>query len=294
MTTIDTESVVTDYVAAWNDHDSEAIVETFAENGTYTDPTVPEVSGDAIGEYARGVWQAFPDLSFDVEQLTPTDEGTVLLQLVMRGTHDGPLEDLPPTGETIALPATDIIEVADNGITSVRGYFDTRTMMEQLGLRVDVHPYQRGPLTFGTSFRLDLGNTAKPGAFSLTSITWRDLDDKEAVSNHVNRIVDEMATMEGVISGLFTYDRDRAYSVTAWEEPGDARQLMEGGTHKTAVQESFAQDGLGAAFMTSVWTPERMNGRLLRCTECLEMTRDVEADQCPNCGASLPEAPPYW
>jgi len=56
----------------------------------------------------------------------------------------------------------------------------------------------------------------------------------------------------------------------------------------------LAKDGPGALVIMRVWTPERMNGRLIRCTECLEMTRDVEADQCPNCEASLPDAPPYW
>lgn len=288
------EAVVTDYVEAWNDHDSQAIVETFAEGRTYTDPRVGELSGQAIGEYANGIWRAFPDLSFDGERLTSTNDGTVLLQLDMRGTHDGPLQELQPTGESIALPATDLIRTGDNGITSVRGYFDVQSMLEQLGLRIDVHPHRQGPLRFGSSFRLDLGSTAEPGAFSLTSISWRDAEDKEAISVYVNEIVEEMAEMDGVISALYTYDKDRAYSITAWENSDDARQLMKEGPHKSAVQATLESDGLGAAVMTRVWTLDRMNGRLVRCDECLEMTRDVQADDCPNCGAPLQPEPPYW
>lgn len=56
-----------------------------------------------------------------MERLTAADDGSVLLQWTMRGTHEAPLEDLPPTGETVALPGTDVIEVGDDGITAVEG-----------------------------------------------------------------------------------------------------------------------------------------------------------------------------
>lgn len=295
MVTNDEVSVVTDYVEAWNDHDSDAIVATFASGGTFTDPTVPMgVTDDAIGDHAAGLWQTFPDLSFDVERLTRTDDGSVLLQWTMHGTQEGPLEGLPPTGETVALPGTDVIEVGANGITSVDGYFDAGTMMEQLGLRVDVQPERLGPLSFGTSARLDLGKTTEPGAFSLTYIGFRDADDAEAVQDRTREIIQEMTGMDGVVSAVFASVGGRGYTITAWEDPDDARQLMEEGTHPTAVQELFERDGVGAAGMTSVWTPERSNGRMVRCTACLEMTYEIGADACPECEEPLPEVPTYW
>jgi len=295
MSTHTTESAVRAYVDAWNAHDPDLVVETFAEGGTYIDPTLPEaVTGDAIGEYAAGLWETFPDLSFDVDRLASADDGVVLLQWTMRGTQEGPLEDLPPTGETVALPGMDVIEVADAGIASVRGYFDGGTMLRQLGLRVDVQPERLGPVSFGISTRLDLGEKTEPGAFSLTSISFRDEADREAVNDRVREIFGEMTEMDGVISVVTARDDDRGYTITAWEDPEDARQLMRGGTHKEAARELFARDGLGAAGMTSVWTLERMNGRMLRCPECLEMTYEVEADACPTCDAALPAAPPYW
>lgn len=288
-------SVVTDYAEAWNAHDADAVVETFAEGGTYIDPTHPEkLTGDAIGEHAADLWRTFPDLSFDIERLTRTNDGAVLLQWTIRGTNEGPLEDLPPTGETVTLPGTDVIEVGEDGISSVKGYFDSGTMMRQLGLRVDVQPRQLGPFKFGLSSRLDLGKKAKPRAFSLTSIAYRDSAGADAVTGRAREIAREMAEMDGVISVVLARDDERGYTITAWENPEDVRQLMHGGTHKNAVEELFARDGLGAAGMTSVWTLERMNGRLIRCTECLEMTYEVESDACPKCGATLPEAPPYW
>lgn len=166
--------------------------------------------------------------------------------------------------------------------------------MEQLGARVDVQPERAGPVSFGVSTRLDLGKKTEPEAFSLTAITFRDEDDEAAVTGRVREIVREMTEMEGVISAVFARDGERGDTITAWEDPDDPRRLMRGGAHATAAEELFATDGLGAAGMTSVWTLERMNGRMVRCTECLEMTYEVEADRCPECKGPLPEAPPYW
>lgn len=295
MTSRTSASVVADYVEAWNAHDADAIVATFAAGGTYTDPTVPDgLTGDAIGAYAADLWTAFPDLSFDIERLTPTDDGCVLAQWTMHGTHEGPLEDLPPTGGTVALPGVDVIGVDDGDITAVEGYFDGGTMMRQLGLRVDVQPRQLGPFKFGVSTRLDLGKKTEPGAFSLTSIAYRDSEDAAVVTGRSREVAREMAEMDGVISAVFARDDERGYTITAWEDPEDTRQLMRGGTHRTAAGELLARDGLGASGMTSVWTLERMNGRMVRCTACLEMTYEVDAEECPRCGATLPETPPYW
>lgn len=295
METIRNETIVKEYVDAWDAHDADAIVATFEPGGTYADPTtVGGISGDAIGNHAADLWEAIPDLSFEVGRLTSTVDDVVLLQWTMRGTQEGPLEELPPTEETFELPGTDVIEVGEEGITSVRGYFDPGTMIEQLGHRVDVQPERFGPVSFGTSARLDLGKKTKPGAFSLTYIEFRDADDEEAVVERVREIITEMIEVDGVISAVFVRDGERGYTITAWEEPDDAQRLMREGTHPAAVKEMFDRDGLGAGGVTSVWTLERMNGRMVRCDECLEITYEVEAAACPNCDASLPQAPPYW
>ena len=80
--------VVQEYFDAWNRHDPEAIVATFVQGGTYTDPNAPEgLSGRAIAEYASGLFAAFPDLSFDLVSHSSTDDGAVAARSVMRGTN---------------------------------------------------------------------------------------------------------------------------------------------------------------------------------------------------------------
>jgi hypothetical protein len=46
---------------------------------------------------------------------------------------------------------------------------------------------------------------------------------------------------------------------------------------------------------TSVWQPARINRIWTRCTTCAAL-EDVSDDHrvCTQCGATLPERPPFW
>src|SRR5687768_88538 len=138
--------VAQQYFDAWQRHDGAGIVATFAEGGTYSDPaTGHPLSGPAIAGYAGNLWAAFPDLSFELLSVAPAGEGTIAAQWLMRGTNSGSMRGLPPTGRPVALPGADFIQIEGNKIRSVQGYFDTRTLSEQLGLQTVVQPYTAGP-----------------------------------------------------------------------------------------------------------------------------------------------------
>lgn len=83
------------YFDAWNTHDADAIVNTFADNGIYSDPTTGEIYGDAIGANAKYLWSAFPDLSFEIVSLTENVEGRVVAEWIMKGTNTGAFQGLP-------------------------------------------------------------------------------------------------------------------------------------------------------------------------------------------------------
>ncbi len=72
MTPLD---IASQYLDAWNAHDADAIVRTFATDGTYCDPTTAALSGDAIGANAKRLWSAFPDLSFEIVSLAEAGVG---------------------------------------------------------------------------------------------------------------------------------------------------------------------------------------------------------------------------
>ncbi|WP_455199809.1 nuclear transport factor 2 family protein, partial [Kaarinaea lacus] len=73
------------YLDAWNAHDADAIVKSFAAGGTYCDPTVEAISGDEIAANAKRLWSAFPDLSFDIARITENGADRVVAEWIMKG-----------------------------------------------------------------------------------------------------------------------------------------------------------------------------------------------------------------
>jgi SnoaL-like domain len=65
------------YFEAWNDRDPPAVMATFVEGGTCSDPNVtgPPLSGPALAAYARSLFEGFPDLRFEVPELETLPDG---------------------------------------------------------------------------------------------------------------------------------------------------------------------------------------------------------------------------
>jgi steroid delta-isomerase-like uncharacterized protein len=167
------------YLDAWNTHDADAILKTFAAAGTYSDPTTGEIWGDAIGANAKRLWSAFPDLSFEIVSIAEADASRVVVEWIMKGTNTESFQGLPPTGRSVSLPGVDVIEIGGDGIKAVKGYFDTRAVPDQLGLQVLVQPFEAGPFAFGNSISVQSGKKTKPGAFGITTIWNADRQTEE-------------------------------------------------------------------------------------------------------------------
>ena len=289
----DALSIAGKYIDAWNRHDGPGIIATFAEGGTYTDPLAPGLSGEAIAAYARGLWEAFPDLSFELVGSTLAGNGLVATQWFMKGTNTGPFRGLPPTGRPVALPGADFIQVDGEGIRSVNGYFDAGEVPRQLGLQVTVQPHQAGPFRFGNAVAVQSGKHTRPGAFSITTVEARSDEEVGQIRNLSRQIALEALKLPGFIGWTGMTIGHRMMTVTAWEDAESPRALKRGGTHLEATKKFFGTE-LAAGGFTSVWVAERFNATLVRCTGCGRMTDyDKVNGQC-GCGATLPEPPPYW
>ena len=279
------------YFDAWNQRDPAAIIATFAEGGTYSDPTVPALTGSALATHAGGLFAAFPDLSFEIVSAAQAGDHAVAVQWMMRGTNTGPLAGGPPTGSTVALPGADFITIDGDKIRAVQGYFDQKTFLEQLGLQVIAQPYAIGPISFGTGATMQVGKHTKPGAFSLTSIRVRS-DEVQQLNEYSERVLAEMAQMPGFISFTALLANNCGYTITAWEDAESASQMLRAGAHREAMKvflgSDFAEGG-----MTSVWIPHHINALWVRCTACGRMSDyDQDEGKC-QCGQSLPHLP-YW
>lgn len=286
--------VVQRYTDAWNRHDSAAIAALFADGGTYNDPNTPgPLSGDAIGAYAQGLWAAFPDLSFEIGSTARDEAGLIVAEWRMKGVNTGSLNGLPPTGIAIELPGADFIRVEGDTIRSVQGYFDSAAVPRALGLDVIIQPKAIGPYSFGISTRASNGNTATPGAFSITWIDARTDAEKLEVSESGRKIVSEMLSMPGFIGWVSANVGNRMMTISAWESPEAIEQLMKTKEHRSAM-DRVLRGGLGGGGVTGVWSPAWLNRRLVRCTVCSKMADGEKAQGKCACGAAQPDLPAYW
>jgi steroid delta-isomerase-like uncharacterized protein len=80
---------------------------------------------------------ALPDASTEVVNLI-SDGERVATEHIGRGTHDGPFVTrggtIPPTGRAIELRMGEVYELRDGKIAGMRAYYDSTTLMSQLGL----------------------------------------------------------------------------------------------------------------------------------------------------------------
>ena len=98
---------------AYNAHNAEALAATYAEGATYSNPRAGKgLTGNAIANYAKAVWAAYPDASVELITVGDTGGGLVALQWVLRGTNTGTLPDgTPATGRTLTFPEAILTQV---------------------------------------------------------------------------------------------------------------------------------------------------------------------------------------
>jgi steroid delta-isomerase-like uncharacterized protein len=288
---MDAQTVSSAYFNAWNEHDGQAIDDTFAPTGVYFDPTVGEISGKKLGAHAQTLWSAFPDLKFALASCAVITQNKCVAEWVMSGTNTGSLHGLPPTGKAVTLKGVDIIEVGEDGIKSVAGYFDSKVVPTQLGLNVVVQPSSLGPFSFGTSVAVQSGNKAKPGAFSITSI-WNEEEETAEIQALSRDTMKDMLRMEGFIGATTARLGGRGITVTAWEKPENVAQIMSSPAHAEAMRKFWAN--LSNAAYTSLWVPHHINPLHIRCRACNKLNSSSERPVNCSCGEKLPEAPAYF
>jgi steroid delta-isomerase-like uncharacterized protein len=274
-------ATVRSYFEAWNRQDPDGIVATFAPGGTYEDPFTPApLCGDGIAEYAGGLFKMVPDTTFEVVSMEP-NAARVVVQWVMKGVNSGPLPSGPPSGRAICVPGCDVIDVGEDGISKVRGYYDQKIMFEQLGYTVEVLPAPNDSMRFGISMHVQNGNRTVPGAFGLTVLNVRDAGEGRDVGSITERIIGGMTSMKGFISFLGVSMADRLFTITAWETVEDIDQLNRDPKHREGVRQVYQND-LGTGAMLSVWEPVRIK-QIARCPECEEMYQaGPEVNACPS------------
>jgi steroid delta-isomerase-like uncharacterized protein len=127
---------------AWNARDLDAFDEIIAPDAEDHDPQNPfrEVRGpEGAKRTAEMYHRAYSDSRFEVhEQIAEGD--FVVTRWTGKGTHDGELMGMPPTGRWVEVEGITIDRIADGKIAESWSCFDALGMMQQLGALAEAQP----------------------------------------------------------------------------------------------------------------------------------------------------------
>jgi steroid delta-isomerase-like uncharacterized protein len=135
----DNEKLARELYEAWNNRDWQATTDAVAPGGTITVMGTGDTfeGTDGVQKY-NTVWaDAFPDGRITVDHIYSAGD-CVVVEFTGRGTHTGTLETsmgaISATGRSVTLHLCDVLEFSDGKVKEQRNYFDTGSLMAQLGL----------------------------------------------------------------------------------------------------------------------------------------------------------------
>jgi steroid delta-isomerase-like uncharacterized protein len=131
------EALVREHMESENRHEFDVTLGTFSHPHYEIVPTGEVHDGpDEVMRYFATSRAAFPDQRNELRSLHHTDAG-VIVEFDLLGTHRGPLRGIPPTGREFRCPVVAFFLFGDERIVCERVYFDSATILRQLGLIPD-------------------------------------------------------------------------------------------------------------------------------------------------------------
>lgn len=136
--TLQTDAItqlVKELVEAWNAHDAERVAELYAQTyvGTDVGEANPQQGPEAVRQTVARYLHAFPDLEF-MEQETIVQGQRAALVWRVRGTHRGPLMNIPATNRITEICGMSLLTVQDGKITHETSIWDVAGFLRSIGL----------------------------------------------------------------------------------------------------------------------------------------------------------------
>jgi len=128
------EAIVREHMESENRHEFDVTMGTFKHPRYEIIPTGEIHDGaEAVDRYFKETRAAFPDQRNELIAMHHADDA-VLVEFWLRGTHEGELRGIPPTHKPFECRCLAIFEFEAEGLVCERVYFDTATILGQLGL----------------------------------------------------------------------------------------------------------------------------------------------------------------
>jgi steroid delta-isomerase-like uncharacterized protein len=127
--------LVRELLGAWNTHDPELIKSFYAPEyeGVDVGEAEPRRGPRDVAQTVERYLRAFPDLHFVENDIVVQDDRAVLVWTA-RGTHEGKLMRIPPTGREITVRGTSVFTIRDGKITSGLHVWDVAGLLRSIGL----------------------------------------------------------------------------------------------------------------------------------------------------------------
>jgi len=117
----------------WDKGEFDVADEIFVPDFVDPDPVSGQIAGlQGYKEMVGAFRIAFPDLRVKNEDVI-VEEDKVVVRWKARGTHNGQLMNIPPTGKQVSLKGIDILRLDNGRIAERWGEFDALGMLSQLG-----------------------------------------------------------------------------------------------------------------------------------------------------------------
>ena len=128
------EAIVREHMESENRHEFDVTMGTFKHPRYEIIPTGEIHDGaEAVDRYFKETRAAFPDQRNELIAMHHADDA-VLVEFWLRGTHEGELRGIPPTHKPFECRCLAIFEFEGEGLVCERVYFDTATILGQLGI----------------------------------------------------------------------------------------------------------------------------------------------------------------
>ena len=128
------EAVVREHMESENRHEFDVTLGTFSHPRYEIVPTGDVYDGEEeVSRYFEETRAAFPDQRNELIALYHSDDA-VIVEFDLKGTHEGPLRGMPPTGKEFTCRTLAIFEFEGDRIVCERVYFDVLTILGQLGV----------------------------------------------------------------------------------------------------------------------------------------------------------------
>ena len=128
------EAIVREHMESENRHEFDVTMGTFKHPRYEIIPTGEIHDGaEAVDRYFKETRAAFPDQRNELIAMHHADDA-VLVEFWLRGTHEGELRGIPATHKPFECRCLAVFEFEGEGLVCERVYFDTATILGQLGL----------------------------------------------------------------------------------------------------------------------------------------------------------------